>query len=201
MAAISIIIPTKDRAALLQQTLDSVRAQTYPEWEALVIDDHSRDDTAHVVQKFADPRIRLLQLTDKSGAPAARNLGVAEARREFVIFLDSDDLLAPHCIQQRVEVMAEHPNLDFAVFPCRLFRQTPGDVELLWNCKTDEDDLDRFLKMDVPWQTTSPIWRREALAKIGAWDECVISGQDWEFHIRSIVAGVEWGWVHPPTAP
>src|SRR5256885_12839057 len=155
---ISIVIPTKDRAALLQQTLDSVRAQTYREWEALVIDDHSTDETADVVEKFADPRIRRLNLTDKSGAPAARNLGVAEARGEFVIFLDSDDLLAPHCLQQRIEVMQQHTGLDFALFPCQLLRNSPGDVELLWNRKTDENDLDRFLKMDVAWQTSSPIW-------------------------------------------
>src|SRR5829696_1947350 len=94
---VSIIIPTKDRAALLEQTLDSIRLQTYSDWEAIVIDDHSTDET--IAQTTAasshDPRIRVLSLTDKSGAPAARNLGIAEARGEYVIFLDSDDLLAP----------------------------------------------------------------------------------------------------------
>ncbi len=193
---ISILIPTRDRAALLQQTLDSIRAQTYPDWEALVIDDHSKDETPAQMQaaSSSDPRIRYLNLTDKSGAPAARNLGIAEARGELVIFLDSDDLLAPHCLQQRIDVISDQRNLDFAVFPCQLFRKTPGDVALLWNRKTDENDLDRFLKMDVAWQTTSPIWRKASLAKIGPWDETVLSGQDWEFHIRALVAGLKYEW-------
>jgi glycosyltransferase involved in cell wall biosynthesis len=201
LPTISIIIPTKDRAALLQQTLDSVGAQTFSDWEALVIDDHSSDDTADQTRRASetDPRVRFHPLTDKTGAPAARNLGIAEARGEYIIFLDSDDLLAPHCLQQRIDFMRDHADLDFAVFPCQLFRKSPGDVELLWNRKTDENDLDRFLKMDVAWQTTSPIWRKTSLAKIGAWDQSVLSGQDWEFHIRAIVAGLKYEWVEKLT--
>ena len=201
MPVVSIIIPTKDRADLLQQTLDSLRAQAFADWEAIVIDDHSSDATVKQMQaaSAADPRIRLRQLADKSGAPAARNLGVSEARGEFVIFLDSDDLLAPHCLQQRIEVMRDRADLDFTIFPCQLFRKTPGDGELLWNCRTEQDDLDRFLKMDVAWQTTSPIWRRASLAKFGAWDETVLSGQDWEFHIRAIVVGLKYEWFESTT--
>jgi hypothetical protein len=192
----SIIIPTRNRAALLQQTLDSVRAQTISDWEAIVIDDHSTDETESQTREASsrDSRIRYLQIADKTGAPAARNLGVKEAQGEYIIFLDSDDLLAPHCLEQRMKAMTNRRDLDFSVFPCQLFRQTPGDVQLLWNCKTDENDLDRFLKMDVAWQTTSPIWRRESLGKFAPWDESVLSGQDWEFHIRAIVAGLKYEW-------
>src|SRR5947208_2324953 len=132
---ISIIIPTRDRADLLRETLDSVLAQTFETWEAVVIDDHSTDQTPQYLREMSaeDARIRFFSLNDKSGAPAARNLGIAEARGELVIFLDSDDLLAPHCLERRIEFIAARPELDFAVFPCQLFLNQPGDIELLWN--------------------------------------------------------------------
>ncbi len=144
---ISIVIPTRDRAALLGETLDSIRAQTYDNWEAIVVDDHSTDATGEEMREASarDSRMRFISLNEKTGAPAARNLGAEQARGEFVIYLDSDELLAPWCLGDRVEVVRAHPELDFAVFPCQLFRERAGDTQLLWNRKTDENDLDRFL--------------------------------------------------------
>jgi len=190
---VSLIIPTKDRADLLMETLASCLAQTDGRWEAVVVDDHSTDDTKDRTRSLPDPRIVYYPLpAGKSGAPAARNFGASIARGEYIIFLDSDDLLAPHCIEQRIRIMQKNDDLDFAVFPCELFRKTPGDAKLLWNCAASENDLDRMLKMDVVWQTTSPIWRKSSLAKFAPWDEDVKSGQDWEFHIRAIVAGLKY---------
>jgi glycosyltransferase involved in cell wall biosynthesis len=198
---VSVIVPTRDRQALLAETIASVRAQTYSNWELLVIDDNSTDKTAAFVSAISEeePRVRLLVLDHtQAGAPAARNLGVRQATGSLIIFLDSDDLLAPSCILQRVEVMRQRPQLDFAVFPCQVFRDQPGDLQLLFNSDNGEDDLDRMLKVDVPWQTTCPIWRREALAKIGPWDESAINAQDWEFHIRALVAGLRYDRFGPP---
>lgn len=190
---VSIIIPTKDRADLLMETLASCLAQTDGRWEAIVVDDGSKDATKDRTISLADSRVKYhLMPAGKSGAPAARNFGASLALGELVIFLDSDDLLAPHCVEQRVRVMQERADLDFAVFPCELFRKSPGDVKLLWNTATPENDLDRMLKMDVVWQTTSPIWRKASLAKFAPWDEEVKSGQDWEFHIRAIIAGLKY---------
>jgi hypothetical protein len=89
--------------------------------------------------------------------------------------------------------MQAHPALDFAVFPCQLFREQPGDLALLWNTDTQEDDLDRLLHLhDVPWQTTSPIWRRQALSHLGDWDESLLRWQDWEFHLRALIKGFKY---------
>jgi glycosyltransferase involved in cell wall biosynthesis len=198
---VSIVIPTKDRSTLLMQTIESIRRQTFDEWEALVIDDASSDDTPARMAEITreDPRIRFHVLPPpRTGAPAGRNLGVELARGEYLIFLDSDDLLAPHCLEQRVAAMNANPQLDFAVFPCQLFRNEPGDEQLLWNADTDEDDLDRFLRMDIPWQTTSPIWRRSALANVGPWDEQALAAQDWELHIRALVAGLRYKKLEHP---
>ena len=192
-AAVSIIVPTHNRGELLMQTLASVKAQTLGDFECVIVDDHSTDDTRdRLAPWLADARFRVIELTDERGAQAARNAGIAASTAPLVMLLDSDDLIGPDCLAQRTAVMRGDPSLDFAVFPCECFKKTPGDVGKLWNVETAEKDLDRFLKLDVPWQTTSPIWRRDALAKLLPWPLDVPSGQDWEFHIRALLAGQKY---------
>jgi glycosyltransferase involved in cell wall biosynthesis len=198
---VSIVIPTKNRSDLLRETIASVRAQSYSNWEALIVDDGSTDDTPQVLRELAaaDPRLRPLRNPGpRSGACACRNLGARSAAGQYVIFLDSDDALAPHCLQRRVQVMEAHPEIDFAVFPTRLFANTIGDRAAYWNMFTAESDLDRFLRLDVPWQTAGPIWRKASLSRVGPWDERIRSWQDWEFHIRALLSGARYLRVPEP---
>jgi len=197
MPSASIIIPTHNRRELLMQTVGSVRAQTVVDFEAIVVDDHSTDDTVERMKSILaqDSRFRMISVPDgRSGAQAARNIGIEASAGRYLILLDSDDLIAPHCLKQRFEVMQQYPELDFAVFPCECFRTSAGDVGVFWNVPTDKPDLDRFLEGDVPWQTTSPMWKREAIASLLPWPENVPVGQDWEFHIRAIVSGLKYGY-------
>lgn len=193
---VSIIIPTRNRCLLLHETVESVRQQTYRNWEAIVVDDSSTDGTIEQMTQLSEqePRIRFFERRgDRSGAPVCRNQGIAAATGDYMIFLDSDDALAPFCLEQRVRTMQADPVLDFAVFPCQLFREQPGDVALLWNQATPEPDIDRLLHLhDVPWQTTSPIWRRNALSQLGNWDENLLRWQDWEFHLRALIKGLKY---------
>jgi hypothetical protein len=193
---VSIIIPTRNRAALLAETLGSLREQSCEAWEAVVVDDGSTDESQEMVARLAgeDKRIRALSREgEKTGAQACRNQGLAAARGELVIFLDSDDLLGADCLQQRVAAMEAHPELDFVVSPCQLFAEHPGDVDLLWNGPSRKSDLDRLLALDIPWQTAGPTWRREALRRVGPWDEEFLSWQDWEFHTRALLRGLRYG--------
>ena len=195
---VSIVIPTHDRGALLREALDSVLAQTHANWEAIVVDDRSTDDTAEVMAEYAarDPRISFHRLPEgRTGGPAGRNFGADLATGEFVVFFDSDDLIAPGCLAHRVALLKAKPDLDFAVWQCQVFRKTPGDTNLLWNRFTDaapDEDLDRYLRRDTIWQTTSPLWRRAALGALGPWDESIQSSQDWEYHIRALVKGLKY---------
>lgn len=192
---VSIVIPTKNRVGMLPETLASVRAQTYPHWEAIVVDDGSIDGTDRLVESMAaqDGRVRYLRRERRPrGASVCRNIGVSAAQGTYVLFLDSDDLLAPLCLARRVEIMEQNPDLDFATFLTGVFYKTPGDNPYLWNDFTGEDDLDRFLRRDPPWQTSGPLWRRSSLAKVGPWDELALGSQDWEFHIRALAAGLKY---------
>jgi hypothetical protein len=192
---VSIIIPNRNRTDFLVAALASVRGQTMGDFEAIVVDDHSDAPAvdAALEQARQDTRIRLLHRQgDRGGAAVCRNQGVQSAGADLVVFLDSDDALAPHALAQRVQALTDHADDALAVFPCRLFRSVPGDMDLLWNAPTDESDLDRLLKMDVPWQTTGPIWRRKALDAVGPWDESLPSWQDWDYHVRALIAGLRY---------
>jgi len=192
---VAIITPTKDRLKLLCQTMDSIQRQSFDAWEHLVVDDGSDDGTAEEVARraAADVRIRYLQRTgETSGANVCRNIGVRESRAEFIIFLDSDDLLRPRCLERRVEIMQGNLGLDFCVFRGALFEKTVGDLGRLWHPQTPGDNLLRFLMHECVWQTSGPIWRRDFLERIGCFDEKLPCLQDMELHARALMAGPKY---------
>ena len=192
---VSIVIPTKNRHALLRETLASIAAQSHPHWEAIVVDDGSTDGTGAMVKSIMenDQRVRYIRHERRPrGAPACRNIGAAAAQGEYVIFLDGDDLLAPWCLGRRVEVMQLNPGVDFASFQSMIFHKSVGDDDLLFNVPTEENDLDRFIRGDMVWQTAGPIWLKSSLKRIGQWDENARSWQDWEFHVRALIGGLRY---------
>jgi teichuronic acid biosynthesis glycosyltransferase TuaG len=104
---VSVITPAHNAARFLHETIRSVQAQTFTEWEMIVVDDLSSDETPAIVRQFAagDARVRLLQMTSKGGAAGARNAGMDAARGRNIAFLDSDDLWLPEKLRVQVEFM------------------------------------------------------------------------------------------------
>lgn len=188
---ISVIIPNYNRGDLLPETLDSLLGQTYPVWEAIVVDDGSTDNSLEVGKQYAakDARIRfILRNREPSGAPVCRNIGFEASTGNYIIFLDSDDLLSRTALSQRIDVIGREPEYDFWVFPILMFRKSPADATMLWNIDNGEPDLHRFLILDAPWQTSGPIWRREAVQKIGGFTEGLACWQDVDFHLKALIA-------------
>jgi glycosyltransferase involved in cell wall biosynthesis len=197
---VSVVIPTRDRPGLLQEALGSLARQTYPHWEAIVVDDTASRRLPDRLAALSDEaRVKIFDRTGEvAGAPVCRNQGVRSARGDYVIFLDDDDCLAPSCLEKRVHALEQRPELDFMVFPCAVFRKAPGDTRLLHNIRTGRDDLDRFLLLDTPWQTAGLLWRRSALDRVGVWDEALPSFQDWDFHVRALIGGLRYDWGGGP---
>ena len=194
-AVVSVITPTKNRLKPLCETMYSVAAQSFDAWEHIIVDDGSDDGTAEEVARRAasEPRIRYVQRTGgKSGANVCRNLGVSESQAGLIVFLDSDDLLAPDSLARRVEVMRRNEDLDFVTFQTGVFRNTRGDLGRQLDPELIGDDLLRFLFFECPWQTTAPTWRRAAFDRIGGFDESLQSWQDVELHVRAITAGLRY---------
>ena len=108
------------------ETLDSLRAQQDPRWEAVVVDDGSTDDSPAMIEAAAaaDPRIRFYRRSrDPKGACTCRNEAIALAHGDLLVFLDTDDLVTPECVRQRVVMMNAKPDfLQFLTYgqPCRL---------------------------------------------------------------------------------
>jgi glycosyltransferase involved in cell wall biosynthesis len=104
MKLVSIIIPTYNRAKFIFVAIESCLRQTHSEIEILVVDDHSSDETAQVVERYKDPRIKYFRHKDNLGVAAARNTGLRNATGEFIAFLDSDDEWMPEKIAHQVEI-------------------------------------------------------------------------------------------------
>lgn len=192
---VSIVIPVKNGAEFLNETLNSVLDQSYKNIEIVVIDDGSTDRTIELLSEIraTDNRVKFMENQDSPhGAPACRNIGYRMASGKYIIFLDADDLLKQECVENRVRIFEQKPYNDFIVFQCELFNQTPGDMGIYWNYFSAENDLDRFIRVDTPWQTSGPIWKKKSIEIINGWDEDAISWQDWEFHIRALTAGFSY---------
>ncbi|MGC2424830.1 MAG: glycosyltransferase [Nitrospirota bacterium] len=106
----SVITPAYNAAPFIRETIKSVQAQTFTDWEMIVIDDCSTDDTREVVEEEAknDPRIRLARMTRNSRQALARNKGIREARGKYIAFLDSDDLWLPEKLAVQIEFMEKN---------------------------------------------------------------------------------------------
>ena len=111
MPRVSVIIPTYNRALLLKESIYSVLGQTYDDVEILVVDDGSSDDTAEMVQRFDDRRMRYLY-QENSGRSAARNHGMKVAEGDFFCLLDDDDYYLPHKLACQVAYLDINPDVD-----------------------------------------------------------------------------------------
>ena len=192
---VTVVTPTRDRLALLLETMASVKAQTLSDWEHVIVDDGSEDATEEVLAAAMadDPRIRYFRRTGEiAGANVCRNLGMLSARSDLLVFLDSDDLLEPDCLENRVRFMERNLDIDFAVFQMGAFLRRPGDLGRRVPEDLHRDDLLCFLLFELPWQTSAPIWRREALRRLGGFDESLPSWQDIDLHVRALVAGLRY---------
>lgn len=136
---ISIITPVYNGEAYIEATIQSVLAQTYTNWELLIVDDISTDRTAAIIQKYIqlDQRIRFFILDAKGGASMARNKAIREAKGAYIAFLDADDLWKPNKLEKQLRYMKEK-NIDFCYHnyslideagkPCYIRRIAPEKI-------------------------------------------------------------------------
>ena len=185
---ISIIIPNYNKSQFVAETINSVKKQTYNNWEAIIIDDCSSDNSLDIIEKLIanDNKFRLKVNFSNKGANYSRNLGIKEAKGDFIIFLDSDDILSKDCLKNRIEFFIERSNIDFAVFCMGSFNEVIGDNTFLWN-KFEGNLVKRFLSHDLPWAIPSLLWKKSSLEMLKGFDESFKRYQDVELHIRAML--------------
>ena len=108
MELVSIIMPTYNCARFIRESIDSVLAQTYTNWELIIVDDSSTDNTAEMVANFNDPRIHYLRNEQNEGAALTRNKALRAAKGRYIAFLDSDDLWHPDKLERQIAFMEQN---------------------------------------------------------------------------------------------
>jgi glycosyltransferase involved in cell wall biosynthesis len=118
---VTVIIPTYNRAHLIQETIQSVLDQTFSTWELIVVDDGSNDNSENVVRKFADERIKFYRLEHSGKISQVRNAGLRHASGNYIAFLDSDDLWEPHKLEFQLSLLKKYPQAAFTFSHGRQF--------------------------------------------------------------------------------
>lgn len=197
---VSIIIPSYNKAELLIEMIESIMAQTYKNWELIIVDDGSDEINYMKILSFvkSDERCTYTKRNrEPKNGDTCRNIGVDMAQGEYLILFDSDDVVAPNCLEQRVRFMQAHPEIDYASFPYAKFQN--GDIDYqrtakkLYKKVDDNDILLSILKADYPFTVWSNIYRKAAIENI-KWDENVFIYQDFDFMFNCALAGLRHGY-------
>jgi glycosyltransferase involved in cell wall biosynthesis len=197
MSLVSIIIPTRNRAALLRQTILSVLDQTWAETEIIVVDEASEDDTEAVLDRFAK-EIRVVRHDTPQGPSAARNVGVDTSSGEYVIFLDDDDLLHPRHVEELVQFAEDLPSGHIAASGWRRFRVSEAGVEIgavvrppeTWEAPGAIRAIFGHDPGCLVWGP-SALWPRSLVTEI-QWDEELFTNGDVDFYSRVLLRGAKF---------
>ncbi len=184
---VSVVLPTYNRAHLLPRAIESVLAQTYTDFELIVVDDGSRDDTPDVMARYTDPRVRYVRYEPNQGANHARNVGVREARARFVAFQDSDDDWFPEKLARNMAVF-ETAGPEVGVVYSGYWKYTDANdtriyIPLPW-VKQREGWVHEELLRNNFVTTQSAVVRRECFDRSGYWLEGLAGKQEWELFLR-----------------
>lgn len=185
MVKISVIVTTFNRARLLEQAVTSVVCQTFRDFEILILDNNSTDETESIVRRFGDRRLNYIRHAPLN-ISQARNLGLGKATGEFVAFLDDDDLWLPNKIESQLEVFERGPE-NLALVYGGLIRIDDAGNELSCHAPVLRGMILRDLlkqKDDFTGAASNPMLRKSTVVLLGGYNEQVTTGEDWELYLR-----------------
>jgi len=207
---VSIIIPCYNYAHILPQTLDSVLKQTYGQWECIIVDDGSKDNTKEVVHQYItnDSRFKY-KYQENKGPNAARNIALLQCNGSFIQFLDADDLLESKKLEIHVNYLKEHSQVDIVYSEARYFTSQEPSLRLYsiyskpgedkpWMPKVSgkgEDILIPLLNKNI-MVNSSPLLRKTIVDKVGLSDEELWQAEDWHFWIKCALAGAYFQYIN-----
>jgi glycosyltransferase involved in cell wall biosynthesis len=190
MPRVSVIIPTYNREKLVREAIQSVLRQTYTDFELIVVDDGSTDNTKVVVDRFNDPRISYVYQENR-GVSAARNTGINISQAEYIAFLDSDDLYLEAALEKSVNSLESHKQVGFSYGQCYVMREDGETVYRIrkspfHNYSTVINSIEqvRELLSDAVITTSTLTARRSCLEKINGFNEDLWFAEDYHFFIR-----------------
>jgi glycosyltransferase involved in cell wall biosynthesis len=203
---VTVIIPAFNYGSLIAHTLESLLDQEYRNWECLVVDDGSEDDTASVVNGYRNQDKRIAYVYQRNGGPGkARNNGLSKAKGKYVQFLDADDLIESRKLQCHVRYLENNPEIDIAYGGARYFRtDRPSerrysmmDIDAPWMPEisgSGEDVLQALVKANI-MVVSAPLLRRRIIDQVGLFDEKLSVVEDWDYWIRCAIKGARFRYL------
>lgn len=210
MSKVSVIIPCYNYGRFLGETLESLFQQSYPHWEAIVVDDGSTDNTRDVAQHYIEKDARIKYVyQENQGLPSARNTGIENATGEYIQFLDSDDLLQIDKFKLQVAYLEKHPNVAMVYCGLRYFYDTDATVlyktierkNHTWHLQKSGKGVDLlpFLVISCVIMPPMPMLRKSTMLKeVGMFTKDLKSCEDWEFWLRCAIANLEIYYLDAP---
>lgn len=208
---VSIIIPCYNYGRFLDECFSNLQAQSYGNWEALVIDDGSTDQTMEIVRNWQadEPRIQYFYQLN-SGVSKARNLGLRKANGELIQFLDADDLLSEDKLRHQVQYFQQHPEVDLCYTENHYFEDGSPDVYYPDQDFLGKDWMIRFsgkgafaieqLIRNNLAVVSSPMIKKSLVAQAGFFPEQVAHTEDWQFWIQCALSGASIHFLPNPDA-
>lgn len=201
---VSVIIPTYNYGRFIGEAVASLQLQTYANWEAIVVDDGSTDNTKQVVAELARDEPRVIYVAQENARQgAARNNGIAHARGDYFQFLDADDLIEPNKLERQLAFLEQHAEVDIVYSSVRYFSAAAGGELLLSRQYSSWEDegawmpelsghgtelLVALLRNNI-MVVNAPLMRRRLIEKVGAFDKDLTPVEDWEYLIRCAISG------------
>lgn len=182
---VSVILPTYNRAAILHNAVQSVLTQTFSDFELLIIDDCSKDETRQVVSSMTDKRIRFVSLEKNSGGGASRNAGIFRSKGEYIAFIDDDDRWLPDKLETQLSFLENKP-VDLCYCAVKKTYWSKYLKQTRFNRPKSENLHKAIMQDNFIGGTSSVIVRRTALAEINGFDPSLPALQDWDLYIRLI---------------
>ena len=186
MPRVSVILPFYNRAATLPRCIESVRAQTFTDWEMVAVDDCSRDDSAAVVKRYNDARIRVLRHEQNRGAGPARDTAMANAAGEWFALIDSDDEWLPGKLAAQIEALERDGRAQSCVCHFHYLR----DGQTVLKPKPLRDSFARTLHRECTYNFgTILVIHRDLARSLGPFDPDLPRHEDWEWMLRAAEQG------------
>jgi glycosyltransferase involved in cell wall biosynthesis len=192
MPGVSVIIPSYNYADYISACVQSVLAQTFTDFELIVVDDGSQDNTAEMVKCFSDPRVRYIYQKN-SGLPGARNTGIRASRGKMLAFLDSDDKYHPRKLEIQTAFLQQNPEVGLA-YGSRFVVNSEDHILFLRRAPATVSLAD--LVTGYPFAPSDVVMRREWAEQVGLFDESYVrNSEDLNFHIRLLLTGCRFAGV------
>ncbi|MGH2317096.1 glycosyltransferase family 2 protein [Planococcus sp. SE5232] len=180
---VSVIIPTYNRSELLKKAVESLKNQSHQNFEIIIIDDFSTDDTATVVKEMEDDRIIYLKHDINKGGSEARNTGIKRATGNFIGFLDSDDQWLPQKLEKQLGRFEEQPDVGVVYTGVQVVNENNQPTRKIVP-EYRGDILPKLFESNCIDTTSSVLVRKEVLDQVQGFDAGLPSCQDWDLYIR-----------------